>query len=128
MTASESTLDLTKSFSNVFKASYQKEFVLFSFFYDLLTANSGKFLSTSKNLLLSDPGLGGNKMVLVQNIVRHFYLSCFRRVVNSTLDGTFLLVCYKKRISQGVCFNRTQINCILIIFLSLAAIFHLSKS
>ena len=59
----------------------------------------GKFLSTSTNLLLVDPGRGGNKVVQVRNIVRHFYLSYFRRVVNSTINRTFLGVRYKNRIS-----------------------------
>ena len=59
----------------------------------------GKFLSTSTNLLLADPGRGGNKVVQVRNIVRHFYLSYFRRVVNSTINRTFLGVRYKNRIS-----------------------------
>ena len=86
-TASERALDFTKNFS-VFKASCEKEFVLFSFFCTFLFIYSRP-----------DPGLGENKLVLVWNIVRHFYLSCFRCVVNSTLDGMFLWVCYKKRIS-----------------------------
>ena len=86
-TASENALDFTKNIS-VFKASCEKEFVLFSFFRTFLFIYSRP-----------DPGLGENKLVLVWNIVRYFYLSCFRRVVNSTLDGTFLWVCYKKHIS-----------------------------
>ena len=86
-TASERALDFTKNFS-VFKASCEKEFVLFSFFCTFLFIYSRP-----------DPGLGENKLVLVWNIVRHFYVSCFRHVVNSTLDGTFLWVCYKKHIS-----------------------------
>ena len=99
MAASERALDFTKNFTNAFKASYQKEFVFFSFYCDLLTANLGKFLSNSTNLLSADPDLAGNKLVQVWNIVRQFYLSYFRRVVNPTLNRTFLGVRYKKLIS-----------------------------
>ena len=59
----------------------------------------GKLLSTSTNLLLADPGWGSNKLMQVRNIVRHFYLSYFRRVVNSAINRTFLGVRYKNRIS-----------------------------
>ena len=99
MAASERALGFTKNFTNAVKASYQKEFVLFSFYCDLLTANPGKLLSNSTNLLSADPDLAGNKLVQVWNIVRQFYLSYFRRVVNPTLNRTFLGVRYKKLIS-----------------------------
>ena len=38
----------------------------------------------------------GNKSTLVWNIAHHFYLSCFRRLVNFTLDRTPLGVLIAK--------------------------------
>ena len=52
------------------------------------------------------PGLDGNKLVQVWNIARRFYLSWFRRMVNSTLDRPFLGVHYKKHISLGVRYEK----------------------
>ena len=59
-------------------------------------------------MFLEITGFDGNKLVQVSNIARHFYLSAFRRVVNSTLKRMFLGVRYKNRISQGVRSNLTH--------------------
>ena len=44
-------------------------------------------------------GLVGNKLAQLFDIAHHFYLSCFRCVMNSTLDRPFLSSCTKKCIS-----------------------------
>ena len=59
--------------------------------------------------------------------VHRFGLPCFRLVVYPTLGRTFYGVLYKKTINQGVRLNMSDTNCILKIFLSLAAIFYSSK-
>ena len=79
----------------------------------------------SRNVTLAD--LGGNKLLQVGNIAQHVYLSCLRRVVNSTLDRSILGVVCKNRITEDVRFNVTHVNCVLVI-LSLAAIFYQPKS
>ena len=78
----------------------------------------------NNNCLWPSVGLDDNKLVQAWNITHYFLLSCFRRAVKSTLDRRFLGVRYKC-ISQCVCVTHIAI---LIIFLSLAAIFYLSKS
>ena len=102
------TLSIKLTPVQIFYCEFCKIFKRVFKIYHLTTASEraldftkilGKLLSTSMNLLLADPGWGGNKLMQVRNIVRHFYLSYFRRVVNSTINRTFLGVRYKNRIS-----------------------------
>ena len=64
-------------------------------------------------LRLDITGLDENKFAQVCNITRHFYLSCFRRVVNSTLDKVLFDVHYKIVLGK---LNVIPIHCTLTIF------------
>ena len=92
------TLSIKLTPVQIFYCEFCKIFKRVFKIYHLTTASEraldftkilGKLLSTSTNLLLADPGLGGNKLVQVWNTVRQFYLSYFRCVVNSTLNRKF---------------------------------------
>ena len=109
MTASERALDFTKNFS-VFKASCEKEFVLFSLFIPA--------------------------QIQVWARINWCWCGTSYAIFTCLASGVWWIPhsmerfygCVTKSVLVGVCFNKSHINCILIIFLSLAAIFHLSKS
>ena len=48
---------------------------------------------------MNTKGLDGKKLPQVRNFERHFYLSSFRRALNSTLDRMFSGTQNKNRIS-----------------------------
>ena len=58
-------------------------------------------------------GLDWNELSQLWNIARYIYVPCFRCVVNSIPDRTFLSVRYKNRISKGVQVNATHIKIVL---------------
>ena len=67
------------------------------------------FFPNESDLKVVSPGLDGNNLVQVCNIARHFYESSLVRVANSTLERTFLGVCWKIRVSEGARLNDTHI-------------------
>ena len=56
-------------------------------------------MSVDSTFLCLYGDVDGNKLAQVWNIEHHFRLSCFRRVVDPTVNRTFLGLCYNKPVN-----------------------------